>query len=103
MMTMQVSLPVVLMAFVMVLLSVLAFIPFMLYALNLQDVSQGGWSATEAALFAAMIASTDAASVISILKSGVTAESRRCCHAKVGMAGLCCAATPGSGDSGGVV
>lgn len=76
------------MAIVMVLVSALLLIPFMLYALvsaerprgplqhsrplnPLQDMASGGWNAIYVALFGTMIGSTDAASVIAILKSGM--------------------------------
>lgn len=55
------------MAFVMVIMSCLMLIPFMLYALNLQA---SGWTAAHVALFGSMIASTDAASVSAVLRSG---------------------------------
>lgn len=66
----QVWVPVVFLAVVLVVASVAAFVPFMLYGLGLAESEGGGWNAAYAALFASMIASTDAASVVSILKSG---------------------------------
>lgn len=59
------------MAFVMVIGSALLLIPFMLYALGAAD---RGWDAVYVALFGTMIGSTDAASVIAILKSGGAPE-----------------------------
>jgi len=55
------------MAIVMVLASALLLIPFMLYALGMIG---SGWNAIYVALFGTMIGSTDAASVIAILKAG---------------------------------
>lgn len=55
------------MAFIMVIASALLLIPFMLYAL---DLKSHGWTAGYVALFGAMIASTDAASVSAVLRSG---------------------------------
>ena len=55
------------MAIIMVLASALLLIPFMLYALGMEN---SGWNAIYVALFGTMIGSTDAASVIAILKSG---------------------------------
>ena len=37
----------------------------------LQNMASGGWNAIDVALFGTMIGSTDAASVIAILKSGI--------------------------------
>ncbi|GAX82549.1 hypothetical protein CEUSTIGMA_g9975.t1 [Chlamydomonas eustigma] len=59
------------MAFVMVLASALILIPFMMYAMQLNLQS---WNAIYVALFGTMIGSTDAASVIAILKSGGAPE-----------------------------
>ncbi|MEW5312414.1 MAG: hypothetical protein WDW38_004051 [Sanguina aurantia] len=58
---------VLMMAFVMVVASALLLIPLMLYGLDLQS---RGWTAAHVALFGAMIASTDAASVSAALRSG---------------------------------
>ncbi|GIM04957.1 hypothetical protein Vretimale_9399, partial [Volvox reticuliferus] len=55
------------MAFFMVAASALLLIPFMLYAL---DLKSSGWTAGYVALFGSMIASTDAASVSAVLRSG---------------------------------
>ncbi|KAG2448639.1 hypothetical protein HYH02_006526 [Chlamydomonas schloesseri] len=63
----KVAFNVAFMAFVMVIMSCLMLIPFMLYALDLQA---SGWTAAHVALFGSMIASTDAASVSAVLRSG---------------------------------
>eukprot|EP00798_Chlamydomonas_sp_ICE-L_P011080 gene11080-18689_t len=55
------------MAFVMVIVSTLVFIPFMLYGLNLEAT---GWTASYVALFGAVIGSTDAAAVSAALNAG---------------------------------
>jgi NhaP-type Na+/H+ or K+/H+ antiporter len=62
---------VIFMAFIMVLGAALLLIPFMLYALGM---ASRGWDAVYVALFGTMIGSTDAASVIAILKSGGAPE-----------------------------
>ena len=64
---MQVIWDVLFMAIIMVLASALLLIPFMLWALGM---AADGWGAIYVALFGTMIGSTDAASVIAILKSG---------------------------------
>jgi NhaP-type Na+/H+ or K+/H+ antiporter len=51
-----------------VLVSTAAFIPLMLYGLNL---AAAGWRPVDAALFGAMLGSTDAVAVTAILKAGV--------------------------------
>lgn len=56
------------MAFVMVIACTMITIPFMLYGLELK---KSGWTATYVALFGAVIASTDAASVAAVLRTGV--------------------------------
>ncbi len=61
------------MAFVMVMASALLLIPFMLWAMRL-EYTEVGWNAIYVALFGTMIGSTDAASVIAILKSGGAPE-----------------------------
>ncbi len=63
----QVAFNIGFMAFIMVIASALLLIPFMLYAL---DLKANGWTAGYVALFGAMIASTDAASVSAVLRSG---------------------------------
>jgi NhaP-type Na+/H+ or K+/H+ antiporter len=50
-----------------VVVSTLAFIPVMLYGLNLKAA---GWGTMDAALFGAMLGSTDAVAVAAILKAG---------------------------------
>jgi NhaP-type Na+/H+ or K+/H+ antiporter len=50
-----------------VLVSTVAFIPLMLYGLNL---AEAGWRPVDAALFGAMLGSTDAVAVTAILKAG---------------------------------
>ncbi|KAG1668999.1 hypothetical protein FOA52_000592 [Chlamydomonas sp. UWO 241] len=59
------------MAFVMVISACILFIPFMLDALGLKA---SGWTAIDAALFGATIASTDAAAVASCLHAGGAPE-----------------------------
>jgi NhaP-type Na+/H+ or K+/H+ antiporter len=54
-------------AFLLVAASTVALIPIMLFALNLQAQN---WQWQHAALFSAMIASTDAVAVSAILKKG---------------------------------
>lgn len=58
---------VLLFALVNVVASTLAFIPLMLYVLGL---AKSGWRAVDAALFGAMLGSTDAVAVTAILKAG---------------------------------
>jgi NhaP-type Na+/H+ and K+/H+ antiporter len=55
-----------------VLVSTVAFIPLMLYGLNL---AEAGWRPVDAALFGAMLGSTDAVAVTAILKAGGAASS----------------------------
>jgi hypothetical protein len=55
-----------------VLVSTVAFIPLMLYGLNL---AEAGWRPVDAALFGAMLGSTDAVAVTAILKAGGSACS----------------------------
>lgn len=54
-------------AFVNVVVSTMAFIPLMLYGLGL---GAAGWRPVDAALFGAMLGSTDAVAVTAILKAG---------------------------------
>lgn len=64
---MQLSLHAVMMAFVMVVLSALILTPLILFVLGFQD---RGWSWVHGALFASMIAPTDALAAAAILKQG---------------------------------
>lgn len=54
-------------AFLIVIASTAMFVPVLLYVFNLKSM---GWSWEHAALFSAMIASTDAVAVSAILKKG---------------------------------
>lgn len=60
---------VLVLAIVIVVLSVLLFMPIMLYVLRL---GAEGWTVLDVALFATMLASTDAVAVSAILHSGET-------------------------------
>jgi hypothetical protein len=64
----QLAMHTLLFAGVNVVVSTLAFIPVMLYGLNLAAT---GWGVMDAALFGAMLGSTDAVAVAAILKAGV--------------------------------
>lgn len=68
-------------AVVNVMLGTLAFVPVLLYAPTLRMASQG-WGPMDAALFGAMLGSTDAVAVSAILKAGVreVGEGGTCFH-----------------------
>lgn len=71
----QLSLHAVMMAFVMVVLSALILTPLILFVLGFQD---RGWSWVHGALFASMIAPTDALAAAAILKQGMLCVVRDC-------------------------
>jgi NhaP-type Na+/H+ or K+/H+ antiporter len=58
---------VLLFAFFNVIVTAVALIPFMLYVL---DLAAAGWRPIDVAVFAAMLAATDAVAVAAILKAG---------------------------------
>ncbi len=64
---MQMIVHVISFAFLVVIASTAMFVPILLYVLGLKDL---GWTWQHAALFSAMIASTDAVAVSAILKKG---------------------------------
>lgn len=63
----QLAVHTLLFALVNVVLTTLAFIPVMLYGLGM---SAAGWTVMDAALFGAVLGSTDAVAVTAILKAG---------------------------------
>jgi hypothetical protein len=74
---MQVVLNILFMAFFMVAASALILIPFMLYGLDLRS---SGWTAGHVAMFGAIIASTDAASVSAVLRAGAWGLGDAACY-----------------------
>lgn len=66
---MQMLMHVISFAFLVVIASTAMFVPILLYVLGLNNL---GWTWQHAALFSAMIASTDAVAVSAILKKGTT-------------------------------
>ena len=70
---MQMLVHVISFAFLVVIASTAMFVPILLYVFDLKKL---GWTWEHAALFSAMIASTDAVAVSAILKKGVKLHSR---------------------------